>query len=304
MATPPRSDDPVGLRTRRRGYDLALAGCLVAAAALSVATGLPVLVLAVAFVASVAAEELLGRSVRNAFLEAARAESTAPPDSLTDRAADVASRHSVPAPRVVVSEAAERTVSIVTDGGDPAVVLGADVVEGLDASALEGVLAHELAHWRLDHLRGPDLRTPVAHVLGLAVCWAAFLRHLPASVAAVAGACYLLAALDRWSTAGLVVYVLGSLGTVLLPRALVARVRRLEEYRADDLAASVTSPRALCRGLYAIEPGPEDRRAPTGSGSVSADAAGPGTVLAGLTDAYPSTESRLARQGVAPASLG
>jgi Zn-dependent protease with chaperone function len=76
--------------------------------------------------------------------------------------------------------------------------------------------------------------------------------------------------------------------------ALDAYASRLEECEADDVAVAQAGACAYCTALYRLTSG--DRRTIGGLG-----APGPGrqrSLLARLTAVYPTTEYRLARQGV------
>lgn len=280
------------VRRARRAVDAAIAGVFATALLVSVATGLPLAALAAVVVASVALEYAASSVVTRGVLRTVAA-SDAPPATVESVVGDVSSDLGIDAPALVYDADGETGVSVLETGGRTSLVVSGPLVADLDPTALRGVVAHELAHAALGHLRRFPLREAAGHVVGVVAFWVVVLQGLAAGQAAVLGGLYLVAAVTRHTELSALVYVGASLGVVLVPMALDAYASRLEECAADDVAVAHTTAASYCSALYRLTAG--DGETFGGVGGVTRE--GRRGVLDRITAVYPTTEERLARQG-------
>ena len=293
-----RLDRAVGLPAAYRLVDAALLGMLVAALAVCYATGMPPTGVAAVALASVGVEFGVARVVTDGLLRGLELADEAPP-RLRRIAAEVAADLGVATPTVVVDHESAGGVNVLGDGDRAVLVASASLAERLDDGPLRAIVAHELAHCSLGHLRRVPVREAVTHVVGLAACWVLALRHLPPRVAVVAASAFLLAGVARSNDVNVLLYTLASGGTVVFVRALAARASRLEECHADDVAVAATSATDFCTGLYAVGSVGDADDAVAGGSPFGARR----SRLERLTAEHPSIESRLARYGLAPGDV-
>ncbi|WP_436930336.1 M48 family metallopeptidase [Halosimplex halobium] len=284
-----------GLPAAYRLVDAALLAVLAAALAACYAVGMAPATVAALALASFGLEFAVGRVVTDGLFRGLELADEAPP-RLRRTVAAVAADLGVSTPSVVVDRESAGGVSVLGDGDRAAVVVSAPLAERLDNAALRAVVAHELAHLSLGHVRRVPLREGATHAVGLAACWLVALRHLPPAVAALCGGAFLAAGVARSNEFNRLLYVLASAGTVLVVGALAARANRLEEYHADDVAVRATSAADFCTGLYAVGQFGDADDAVAGRSPFGARR----TRLERVTADHPTVESRLARFGLAP----
>ena len=277
----------------RRLVDVAVVALLVVTLAAGLAAGVPPAGLAALVVASVAIETLATRVVTSSLLRTVDRDADVPAPL---RATVTAVSHELGIDPLPVAFDADGATDVVVLGrGDRAVLLvSGPVVDELDGAALRGVVAHELGHVARGHFRAVPGREAVAHVVGAVALWVVALRGLAPGQAAVVSGLFLLASATRQHELGARVYLLGSLGTVLVPLALDAYATRLEECQADDVAVTHSSATAFCTGLYRITAAGE-----TAAGGVSGPSTAGRGPLGWLTAGYPPLERRVARHGLA-----
>ncbi|MFB6138829.1 MAG: M48 family metallopeptidase [Halosimplex sp.] len=205
-------------------------------------------------------------------------------------------------PSVVVDREAPGGVNVLGDEDRAVLIVSASLADGLDDGALRAVVAHELAHLSLGHLRRGPLREAVTHVVGLAVFWLVALRYVPAELAVFAGGLFLVAGVARSNPGNALYYAVASAGVAVLLRAVAARASRLEECHADDVAVARTSAADFCTGLYAVGAAGEEAAGAAGEDAVAGSApfGARRTRFERLTAVHPSIERRLARHGFVP----
>lgn len=278
--------------TRRLVTGLTLAAFAVAVGG-ALAAGMPSVGVAALVAASVAAE-YAANSVTTTG-DAAPGADPEPPESVRSAVVALSEDLGVAAPDVVYNPDGPPGVCVLREGDRRVLFVSGPLADRLDETAVRGLLAHELAHVALGHLRRVPLRDAVAHVVGGVVLWTVFLQGQSDAVAVVVVGGFLAAGLPPQSGVNALVYVLGSLGVVLAPMALAAYASRLEECRADDVAVDRTDPLAFCTGLYHVTTAPE-----TSTGGVGRPAGERGEwgFLSRAMASHPTVERRLARQGL------
>ncbi|MBO4247016.1 M48 family metalloprotease [Halomicrobium sp. IBSBa] len=289
--------DTLGTETAGRLVDGALVACLLAAVTACWLTGLQPVVVAALVAGSVGLERAVGRLTRRRILDTA-AQTGRPADRpLRELVADVADRVDVSTPRVVVEASPEPGVTVLQGGDGPVLLLSERIVDDLDREALRGVVGHELAHLDGGHIDWLDSRDPVAHVVGAAVFWVVAGQHLGPALSLVGLAVYVGAGVFRRTPLPQLYYLAGSLGVVLLPLALIAMGRRLEERQADDRAVAIVGANAFCRGLLGVTTARNE--ASVADGTLAAPATGEGRgLVARVTATHPPLTRRFARYGV------
>jgi Zn-dependent protease with chaperone function len=291
------SSTPADPRTARRLLDGVFAiGLAVSLAWCLVALGTPPSVLGAVLVASFGLEFVVG-GVFGTRLREEVPEADLPP-ALRAEIRETAAAMGVGSPRVVDDEEMPG-VTVFREGSTPVLVVSTALLSKLDAEAARAVIAHELAHLRFAHLRRAAARDAITHVVGLTVCWTTLLGEWTA-IGLLVAAGYLAAGVFRRTLPNRVVYVLGSLGVVLVGFALATKASRLEECEADDAAAAHTSPAALCAGLYGVATVADVETDRTDAVTGPSPFARRRGRLEALTATHPTLEHRLARFGFAP----
>jgi len=290
-----RLDRAVGTPAASRVLDAVLYLALAVALAACDATGMPLAGVAAVALAGFGLEYAVSGVVTDGLFRGVEWADDAPP-RLERIVAEVAAEFGVATPTVVVDPESPSGVNVLGDGDRTVLIVSAALAERLDDPALRAVVAHELAHVALGHLRQVPVREAATHVVGLAAFWLVALRHVPPQVATLAGGVFLVAGVARSNTVNAVSYAVASVGIVVLLRAVAARASRLEECHADDVAVAHTSATDFCTGLYAVGSVGSDDDAVAGA----APFARRRTHFERLTAVHPSIESRLARHGLAP----
>lgn len=298
MSLTQRLDRAVGLPAAYRLLDAVFFAALVLALVVARATGMSLAAVAAVALAGFGLEYAVSGVVTDGLFRGVQWADEAPPD-LRRLVADVADDLGVDPPTVVLDDESAGGVNVFGDGDRAVLLLSAPLVERLDEAALRGVVAHELAHRSLGHLRRVPVRESVTHVVGLAVFWVVALRHLPPQVAVVAGGGFLLAGAGRSNSVNRLFYVVASAGVVLALRALAARASRLEECHADDVAVAHGGATEFCTGLYAVAAVGDADDAVAGSSPFGARR----SRTERLTALHPAIEYRLARHGLVPADV-
>ncbi|WP_436928059.1 M48 family metallopeptidase [Halosimplex amylolyticum] len=298
MSLTHRLDRLAGLPAAYRLVDVGFLTTLAVALAVCYATGMPLAGVAAVAIAGFGLEYAISGVVTDGIFRGVEWADEAPPH-LQRIVAEVAADFGVAAPTVVLDHESPGGVNVIGDGDRTVLIVSASLVETLDDGALRAVVAHELAHVALGHLRRVPVREAVTHVAGLAAFWVVALRHVPPQVAMLAGGVFLVAGVARSNSVNAVVYVLASAGVVVLMRAAAARASRLEECHADDVAVEHAGETAFCTGLYAVGSVGATDDALAGAAPFATRR----THLERLTAVHPAIEHRLARHGVAPADV-
>lgn len=281
----------------RRLLDACLLAALVGAAALCLATGLPLVGVLAVVIGAVAVEYVATSAATRRVLEGTDWRDDAIPPAVEAAVADLAAAMGIDRPRIRIDPDGDAGVNVLRDDTGAVLLLSGSLPDDLSEGALRGIVAHELAHVALDHLRRLPVREASAHVVGFAVLWAVVLADLWLPTAAVVGVTYLAAAAARTNPVNALFYVGGSFGAVLVMRTVATYAERLEECRADDLAVAHTSADAFCTGLAGVgtAAGPDlgGYDAVAGSHPLSDQRGFPER----FTAAHPTVEYRLARHG-------
>jgi Zn-dependent protease with chaperone function len=284
----------------RRLVDGAIAGSFVVALAVGVATSVPPFGLAALVLGSVAVEHAASTAVTAGVLRNVTRESGDVPAWLRSTVADLSRDLGVDPPEILVNPEAETGVSVLRDGDRIVLLVSGPLLDRVDEASIRGVVAHELGHVALGHLRRVPLRDAVVHVVGVVALWVLVLQNLGSGQTLVVATVYFAASVTRHSGLSAVVTLVGSAGTVLVPLALTAYASRLEERQADDIAVTLTSTTAFCTGLYRTTTAGSATLGGVGAGTPAGERRG---LLNRITSLYPSVEDRLARQGVAVADV-
>ncbi|WP_415380943.1 M48 family metallopeptidase [Halosimplex sp. TS25] len=298
MSLTHRLDRAAGLPAAYRLVDAGFFGVLAVALAACYATGMPLAGIAAVVLAGFGLEYAVSGVVTDGIFRGVEWADEAPP-RLRRIVAEVAADFGVPAPTVVVDPESPGGVNILGDGDRTVLIVSEALAERLDDGPLRAVVAHEIAHVALGHLRQVPVRVAVTHVVGLAAVWVVALRHVPPQIAMVGGGVFLVAGVARSNGVNAVVYVVASAGVVVVMRALAARASRLEECHADDVAVEHAGETDFCTGLYAVG----SVGAPDDAVAGAAPFAIRRTRLERLTAVHPSIEHRLARHGVVLADV-
>lgn len=292
------------LRWRRRLAESGLAGLLVLSLWVANGEGLPLVWIVAVVVVAVGWESWVSGAIRDAVVSDIDPVEHPVAADVRETVADLATRMDIPTPRVAVVDRPWAGVTVLEDDG-PLLVASRDAVDGLERDALRGVVAHELAHLALGHLDRLDVRDAITHVIGLAACWVVFLQYVPTNVALLGGGIYLTAGVYRNHGAMILLYLLGSVGAILVPMALVADADRCEELAADDLAAAHAGRVAYGRGLAHVTAARPGGVGGMGGAEMSGDGVGGATPSDGrrgpftrLTARHPTLERRLDRLDV------
>ncbi|WP_459192612.1 M48 family metallopeptidase [Halosimplex sp. J119] len=293
-----RLDRLAGLPAAYRLVDAAFFAALALALTACYATGMPLSGVAAVAIAGFGLEYAVSGFVTDGIFRGVE-WADEPPPRLRRIVAEVAASFGVDAPRVVVDPESPGGVNVLGDGDRTVLIVSSALLDRLDEAALRGVVAHELAHVALGHLRRMPVRVAVTHVVGLAAFWVVALRHVPPQVAMLAGGTFLVAGVARTNGINAVVYVVASVGVVVLVQALAARASRVEECHADDVAVGHVGATAFCTGLYAVGSVGADDDAVAGEAPFGKRR----TRLERLTAAHPSIERRLARHGIVPGDV-
>jgi len=290
-----RLDRAVGLPAAYRLLDAVVVLALAVVLAACYATGMPLVGVVTVALAGFGLEYAVTGVVTDGLFRGVEWAEDAPP-RLQRIVAEVASEMGIEAPAVVVDPESLGGVNVLGDRDRTVLLVSAALAERLDDAALRAVVAHELAHVSLGHLRQVPVREATTHVVGLAAFWLVALRHVPPQVAMLGGGVFLLTGVARSNTANAVSYAVASAGVVVVLWAVTARASRLEECHADDVAVSHTSATDFCTGLSAVGSVGSDDDAVAGATPFSRRR----TQFEQLTAVHPSIESRLARHGLVP----
>lgn len=279
------------LSTSRLAARVTVFALSLLALAVGYATGFPLGALGVVVLVSVALEWAASSLVTRGVLRSV--DDADAPAAVQSVVAEVSASLDIPVPDAVHDPDGEAGVSVLDHRGRTVLLVSGPLAADLDPVALRGVVAHELGHVAKGHLRRLPLREATGHVVGVVALWILVLQGLNAGQAVVLGGVYLVAAVARHNELYAIAYVAGSLGTVLVPMALDAYTSRLEECEADDVAVAETNATDYCTALYRIT---------AGDGQAGGVGGRPGDARRGLFDrltaVYPTTEDRLARQGL------
>ncbi|MFC7139511.1 M48 family metallopeptidase [Halosimplex aquaticum] len=295
MSLTHRLDRAAGLPAAYRLIDAAFLAALVVALAACYATGMSLAGVAAVVLAGFGLEYAVSGVVTDGIFRGVEWADEAPPH-LRRVVAEVAADFGVAVPTVVVDPESPSGVNVIGDGERTVLVVSGALVETLDERTVRAVVAHELAHVALGHLRQMPVRVAITHVVGLAAFWVLALRHLPPQIAMLGAGVFLVTGVARSNGINAVVYVAASAGVVVLMRALAARASRLEECHADDVAVEHAGETEFCTGLYAVGSVGAVDDAVAGAAPFAARR----TRLDRLTAVHPSIEHRLARHGVVP----
>lgn len=252
MSLTRRLDRRLGAATARRLLDATLLAALLAAVWLCVASGLPPAAVLAAVIAAAAFEYVASSAATDRVLHGTDWRADGVPPGVEAAVADLSAAMGIDPPLIRVDPDGDPGVNVLRIDSGPVLLLSGSLPADLEGGPLRGVLAHELAHLSLGHLRWLPVRESITHVVGFAVLWAVFLQGLWPPAAAVIGTAYLAAGAARINPVNAVLYVAGSLGTVVVLRVVSTYAGRLEECRADDLAAAHTSAADFCTGLARV----------------------------------------------------